>query len=47
MNNPYTLVFGKAPSEMISRMTQFDEVINNFTSEISSQQVYMITGVRR
>lgn len=46
MNNPYTLVFGKAPSEMISRMTQFDEVIDNFTSEVSSQQVYMVTGVR-
>ena len=46
MNNPYSLVFGKAPSELISRVAQFDEVINAFSSVKPSQQVYMITGIR-
>lgn len=45
-SNPYTLVFGKEPGELISRVTQFDDVIENFTAEKSSQQVYMVTGVR-
>lgn len=44
--NPYTLLFGKAPSQLISRVVQQDEVIQNFTAEEPSQQIYVITGVR-
>ena len=45
-NNPFNLVFGKEPRQMISRFVPTDEVINTFTDAEPSQQVYMITGVR-
>ena len=44
--NPYTLVFGKEPSQLISRISQERDVIENFTSDDPSWQLYMITGVR-
>lgn len=46
MNNPYSLTFGKLPSELIRRTEQSDTVINAFLSEAPSQQVFMITGIR-
>lgn len=45
-SNPYTLVFGKAPSQLILRIAPRNEVIENFTAENPSQQIYMVTGVR-
>lgn len=45
-NNPYTLTFGKEPTQLIARVAQSEQVINSFLSTPSSQQVYMITGVR-
>lgn len=44
--NPYTLVFGREPSELITRTAQAQSVIDVFSSIPPSQQVYMITGVR-
>ncbi len=44
--NPYTLMFGKEPIQMISRVTDSEDIYRNFLSDISPQQVYMITGVR-
>ncbi|MCR5700860.1 MAG: ATP-binding protein [Lachnospiraceae bacterium] len=46
MKNPYTLVFGKEPKQLISRISQISEIAETFNSEIPSQQIYMITGVR-
>ena len=46
MANPYTLMFGKEPNNMISRISQSDEVFEMFTADEPSQQIYMITGVR-
>ena len=46
MSNPYTLVFGKEPLQLISRASQSTKVIETFNSETPSQQTYMITGVR-
>lgn len=46
MNNPYTLLFGKAPSQLITRVMPKEEVIESFTAENPSQQVFIITGVR-
>jgi len=46
MNNPYTLAFGMEPAQMISRVVQTSQVLDDFTSDIPSQYVYMITGVR-
>lgn len=44
--NPYSLLFGKAPSQLISRIVQQDEIFQNFTADKPSQQIYVITGVR-
>lgn len=44
--NPYSLVFGKEPSQLISRVSQSIEIIDTFLSQEPSQQLYMITGVR-
>jgi len=44
--NPYTLVFGKEPAQMIARHMQTAEIIDTFNSDNPSQQVYIITGVR-
>ena len=46
MANPFTIVFGRRPEEMIERFPQRHEIIENFTSEKANQQIYMITGVR-
>ena len=45
-NNPYTLTFGKSPDQIIERISQTDEVVNNFKSNPPVQQTYIITGVR-
>ena len=44
--NPYSLVFGKEPSQLISRVSQSIEIIDTFLSQEPSQQLDMITGVR-
>ena len=46
MNNPYNLIFGKEPFQVIPRNTQKNEIIDSFLSEPCEQQVYMITGIR-
>lgn len=45
-NNPYNLVFGKEPSQVISRAAQMSEILESFLEEHPSQQIYMITGIR-
>ena len=44
--NPYSLIFGKEPKQMISRSSAVLEITDTFCEEIPSQQVFMITGVR-
>lgn len=46
MNNPFTLSFGKKPLQYISRIAQTNEIIDNFSAEMPSNQIYMLTGVR-
>lgn len=46
MNNPFTLSFGKKPLQYISRISQTNEIVENFNAEQPSNQIYMITGVR-
>jgi tRNA A37 threonylcarbamoyladenosine biosynthesis protein TsaE len=45
MQNPFTLTFGKEPPQLISRIAQTDEIIEDFTADNPANQVYMITGV--
>lgn len=44
--NPYTLTFGKEPTQLIARVAQSQQVIDSFLGEPSAQQIYMVTGVR-
>lgn len=46
MNNPFTLSFGKKPVQFISRITQTNEIVENFKADVPSNQIYMLTGVR-
>ncbi len=46
MNNPFSLTFGKSPLEGVKRPLQINEIIENFTADILSQQIFIITGVR-
>lgn len=45
-NNPFNLTFGKEPAQMISRLSQTEEIMDSFTGDNPTQQIYMITGVR-
>lgn len=44
--NPYNLIFGKEPTQTISRTAQSSEILMSFQEEPPSQQIYMITGIR-
>lgn len=46
MNNPFTLSFGKRPLQYISRITQTTHIIDTFSAQSPSNQIFMITGVR-
>ncbi len=46
MSNPYTLLFGKPPVEIIERRPQEDYIISSFTSDIPVNQINMISGIR-
>ena len=46
MNNPFTISFGKRPEQFISRIAQTNDVLDTFTADVPSNQVYMITGVQ-
>lgn len=44
--NPYTLVFGREPKQLISRNAAINDIVDVFCEEEPVQQIYMITGVR-
>lgn len=44
--NPYTLVFGREPHQLISRSSTIMEVKDAFGGDVPSQQVFLITGIR-
>jgi len=44
--NPYSLLFGKEPPQIISRTAQITHILNAFNNDIAPQQVFVITGVR-
>ncbi|MBR0172846.1 MAG: hypothetical protein IJQ21_08655 [Lachnospiraceae bacterium] len=39
-------MFGKEPSQIVTRVVQKDEIIQTFLEDTPSSQIYMITGVR-
>ena len=46
MKNPYTLLFGRAPEQLIQRTADKAEILQNFSYDDPTEQVYMISGVR-
>ena len=44
--NPYSLIFGKKPEQIISREMSTSYIIDSFLAEQPSQMVYILTGVR-
>lgn len=45
-NNPYSLIFGQEPEQIITRLSETANVLENFRKERPSQNVYLITGIR-
>ena len=45
-NNPYSLVFGKLPSNNIPRIVEIKEIIDAFENEPPNQQIFMVSGLR-
>lgn len=46
MANPFTLTFGKTPTNYIDRLKDSQTIIESFTQDPASEQVYIITGLR-
>ena len=46
MPNPYTLVFGQRPPEIIERTVQAERIISEFTQERPANYLNLITGIR-
>lgn len=44
--DPYTLVFGREPSQVIPRASTITEIAETLDEQIPSQQVRLITGAR-
>lgn len=44
--NPYMLMFGQEPKQIISREKQARDIINEFNAKEQSQQCYMVSGLR-
>ena len=44
--NTYSLIFGKEPSERISRSSAVTMISETFSSDPAAQQIFMITGIR-
>ena len=44
--NPFMVSFSREPEEVISRPDQVEKVVNTFTMEPVTDQIFMITGIR-
>ncbi len=46
MKNPFTITFGKEPKELVSRISQVNKIIEDFSETDPSYQACIIAGVR-
>ena len=46
MSNPYTLVFGQPPLEVVERTAQAERIISDFCQERPSNYLNLVTGIR-
>ncbi|WP_352397343.1 hypothetical protein [[Clostridium] aminophilum] len=45
-DNPFTLTFGKRPTEYISRFEATEMIVSTFTADNPVSQMYLIEGIR-
>ena len=45
-NNPFSLMYGRAPYSLIARPEQYGEILNTFNNKYPSTFAYLITGIR-
>ncbi len=45
-NNPFSLMYGRAPYSLIARPEQYEEILSTFNSQYPSTFAYLITGIR-
>ena len=45
-DNPFSISFGKRPTETIERYYQKNEILDGFRAESMNQQIFVITGIR-
>jgi hypothetical protein len=46
MKNPFTITFGKEPTQLVSRIAQVNKLVEDFSEEEPSYQACIIAGVR-
>jgi predicted ATPase len=46
MSNPFTLSFGREPREYIKRSVEYGEIVEDFSQENPTSNIYIISGVR-
>ena len=46
MKNPFTINFGKVPTQYIDRQILIDEIVEELQSETIQNQCFMLTGTR-
>ncbi len=46
MSNPYTLVFGQPPIELVERTAQAEKIISEYCAQRPSNYINLVTGVR-
>lgn len=46
MSNPYTLVFGQPPLEVVERTAQAERIVSDFCQERPSNYLNLVTGIR-
>ncbi|MCQ2398588.1 MAG: hypothetical protein MJ052_04715 [Sphaerochaetaceae bacterium] len=45
-SNPFSLSFGREPKKAVERIGHIDEIIGTFLSDVPSEQIFLLTGVR-
>ena len=45
-NNPFNVSFGEEPKEVIKRIDEYDQIVENFTSSNPSSKALIISGPR-
>ena len=45
MRNPYSVLFGQEPTQLISRITEVTRILHALCTEPFAPQIFMLTGL--